>query len=150
MDFEAIKNLILSNPIYMWIAIGIIVILIVLAIIFKEKNIVKKAIYNGIVLAEKEFNSGEGQQKLEFATNYVKEQLPKWLRFIITKKLIVTIIEFVLNKTSDIFQLDYDVDIIGNEKEIRTDVDIDSINKSLKAEVKASKIIGSEETKKED
>lgn len=149
MNFVQIKEMIISNPVLMWISIGIIVFVVIMAFVFKEKKLVKKAIYNGIVLAEKEFNSGEGQKKLEFATNYVKEQLPSWLRFIITKKLIITIIEFVLNKTSDIFQLEYDVDIIGNEKEVKTNVDIDTINKNLKAEIEVSKEIKPENTKED-
>lgn len=138
---ENIKNIILSNPTYIWLLVILGIILFVIAIFYREKNIVKKAVYNGIVLAEKKFNSGEGQQKLEFATDYVKQQLPTWLRFLVTKKLIVTIIEFVLDKTSDIFQLDYDVDIIGNEKTVETNFDLNEINKSLKAEIKTSKKI---------
>lgn len=142
MDFEIIKNLILSNSIAMYVAIGVVIVIIILAIVFREKKIVKQAVYNGIVLAEKNFNSGEGQQKLEFATNYVKEHLPSWLSFIISKKMIVTMIEFVLNKTADIFQLDYDVDIFGNEDNVQAKLDIDTVNKSLKAEISTSKQIG--------
>lgn len=140
---ETIKNFILSNS-TATIVFGIVIILfIIFCFIMREKKVVKQIVYNGIVLAETKFNSGDGQKKLEFATNYIQLQLPKWLSFIISKSLIVTMIEFVLNKTSDIFQLDYTVDIIGNDDvKIDPKINIDNINKKIDAEITVSKPIG--------
>lgn len=94
------------------------IVIIVLAILFlifmyskKQYNIFIEAIRK----AEQSLNSGEGQKKLDYAVNYIQSKLPKILRIFFTKKLIVSIIEYLLNKGLQHMGSEEKVDIKGNE-----------------------------------
>lgn len=99
MNEYNIVELFISFPIYIKIIISICIICIFVCLfIFRSNLIIKKITKNAIILAETKFNSGEGQQKLEYAVNYIQNKLPFILKFIITKKILINIIEITLQK----------------------------------------------------
>lgn len=96
--------------------VGVASVLVLIGLYVKRSSpIVKTIVTNAIIDAEQKFNSGEGQQKLQYATIAIQAGLPFILKFFFSKRMIVTIIESTLNKVSDVFELDKKVDIIGNE-----------------------------------
>lgn len=110
-----------------WVGIVAVIIIIVLCIVKKQYGLFKKAIQE----AERIFNSGEGQQKLEYAVEFIKSKTPIYLKPFITKKLIVSIIEWLLNKGADAIGMEEDIDIKGNESDIDINTKIkDELGKS--------------------
>lgn len=96
------------------------IILIILFIIFLIFMFVKKQYkisIEAIRKAETLLNSGEGQKKLDYAVNYIQLKLPIILKPFMTKKLIVSIIEYLLNKGLQHMGSKDTVDIKGNEGE---------------------------------
>ncbi|MGL6130232.1 MAG: hypothetical protein ACRCZ9_01290 [Fusobacteriaceae bacterium] len=67
---------------------------------------------------ERVFNSGQGQEKLEFATMVIKSKLPSIASVFVTKRMIVSMIETTLNKVAKTFEVDKIVDIVGNENTV--------------------------------
>lgn len=95
---------------------SVIFILFLLCLYFlREKKIVRQIIINAICEAEVRFNSGEGQAKLDFATEQIKKKLPKYLSFIISKSVIIAFIEYFLNKGLQLVKCEKKIDIKGNE-----------------------------------
>lgn len=98
-----------------YITFGLGVLVIVLIFIFKESKIVIDTVGNAIVEAETKLNSEDGQKRLEYAVSLVKSRLPKFAGIFITKKMIVSIIELMLNSMNKAFKIEKNVDIKGNE-----------------------------------
>lgn len=135
-----------------WAIISAVIISLFIVLYRKGKK-AKIIINNGIVLAESYFNSGEGQKKLDYAVEYIVAFLPVILRgkYIskIVKFFIVSVIELILKFVSNVYDLNYTVDIIGNDetlspsvakiKDIEVDTKIDEINKEIKLEIKKGK-----------
>lgn len=135
-----------------WIIISAVLISLFIVLYRKGKK-AKIIINNGIVLAENYFNSGEGQKKLDYAVDYIVAFLPLILRgkYIskIVKFFIVSVIELILKFVSNVYDLNYTVDIIGNDeslfpsiskiKDVEVDTKIDEINKEIKLEIKKGK-----------
>lgn len=88
-----------------------VLILIVGMFIKKQYGIFIEAIRK----AEVSLNSGEGQKKLEYAVSYIQNKLPKLLKPFLTKKIIVSIIESLLNKGLQHMGSNDKIDIKGNE-----------------------------------
>lgn len=88
-----------------------VILLIILMIVKKQYGLFIDAIRK----AEQYFNSGEGQKKLDFAVKYIQDKLPKILKPFISKKLIVSIIEHLLNKGLQHMGSEEKIDIKGNE-----------------------------------
>lgn len=137
MEFlEFIKNMDRTS----WIILGVVTLLFAILYIKRSSDTVKKIVLEAICEAECKFNSGEGQQKLEFAVECIRGNLPFIIRLFLTKSTLVTIIEGLLNTISHTFNLDKNVDIKGNDmlfpiKEIKIDkkeigVELDTRNKS--------------------
>ncbi len=137
MEFlEFIKNMDRTS----WIILGVVTLIFSILYIKRSSDIVKKIILEAICEAEGKFNSGEGQQKLEFAVECIRGNLPFIIRLFLTKSTLVTIIEGLLNTISHTFNLDKNVDIKGNDmlfpiKEIVIDkkeigVELDTRSKS--------------------
>lgn len=123
----------------LYLTIGVVVLLILLLCFFyykKESKIVREIMINAILSAEKNFNSGEGQKKLEYAVTVIKSKLPVILKPIFTKFVLVTCIEKLLNSVSNIWDLDTSVDIKGNETTISGNAErkdnVDSLNVEIK------------------
>ena len=89
----------------------IVMVLIIVMVIKKQYGIFIDAIRK----AEVSLNSGEGQKKLDYAVNYIQGKLPIILRPFLTKKVIVSIIEYLLNKGLQHMGATDKVDIKGNE-----------------------------------
>lgn len=98
-----------------YITFGLGVLVIVLLVIFRESKIVIDTVGNAIVEAETKLNSEDGQKRLEYAVSLVKSKLPKFAKIFITKKMIVSIIELMLNSMNKAFKIEKNVDIKGNE-----------------------------------
>lgn len=95
------------------LSIVIIVIFIVFLIfLFVKKQY--KIFIDAIRKAETMLNSGEGQKKLDFAVHYIQSKLPIVLKPFMTKKLIVSIIEYLLNKGLQHMGSEEKIDIKGN------------------------------------
>lgn len=88
-----------------WLPLTII-ILVVLAFIawivyLCKKRGLRETALEAILVAEKEFKSGEGKQKMEFAVNYVFELLPVYLKVLFPKDTICSILEKFIQKIFD-------------------------------------------------
>lgn len=108
---EFIKNIDRTS----WIIIGSFNLLFILLYVRRASDNVKKIVLDVINEAEYRFNSGEGQQKLEFAVEIIRIRLPFILKLLLTKSTLVTIIEGLLNTISHSFDLGKQVDIKGND-----------------------------------
>lgn len=108
-----LSNLTLNDYAYI---IGAVLI-IVLVIVFRESKYVIKLVGDSIVQAEKQLNSEDGQKRLEFAVTQVQQKLPVILKPFVTKYMIVSMIETMLNFMNDAFKLGKTIDIKGNEDE---------------------------------
>lgn len=110
-----ILNFLKSIDIGSWVIL-ITLVLIVIGLYVKRSSLyVKEIVANAIIEAEKHFNSGQGQLKLQFAVTKIRASLPLILRVFITHSMLVNMIEATLNKISCTFELNRKVDIIGNE-----------------------------------
>lgn len=94
---------------------GLGILVIVLLFVFKETKIVIDTVGNAIVEAETKLNSEEGQKRLEYAVKIIQDRLPRFARILITKSMIVSLIELMLNSMNKAFKIDKNVDIKGNE-----------------------------------
>lgn len=98
-----------------FIIVCLVVLLCLIMYFYREKEVIKYLALEAALKAEKAFNSGEGQAKLNYAVEYIKGRLPIYLRFIATKYVLVTIIEKVLIEFAEFFGHKVEIDIIGNE-----------------------------------
>lgn len=98
-----------------YVTFGLGVLVIILLFIFKESKIVIDTVGNAIVEAETKLNSEDGQKRLEYAVSVVQDKLPRFAKIFITKKMIVSIIELMLNSMNKAFKIDKNIDIKGNE-----------------------------------
>lgn len=93
----------------------IIIVIFIMFLIFLFIKKQYKIFIEAIIKAETMLNSGDGQKKLEYAVHYIQSKLPIILKPFMTKKLIVTIIEYLLNKGLQHMGSDNKIDIKGNE-----------------------------------
>ncbi|MGL6185549.1 MAG: hypothetical protein ACRC1T_09255 [Clostridium chrysemydis] len=126
-------------------------IMICIGLYIKRKSpFIKEIVENAIIEAEKKFNSGEGQEKLKYATERVRERVPIIFKIFITHRMTVTIIESTLNKISHTFDIDRKIDIIGNENIVSKKIEIDKDTRSTSFEVNMNKGSVSEDDKSSD
>lgn len=100
-------------------SIGLILLFIIMGIVVfvkRESKVVQRIVLDVVLEAERKFNTKEGQLKLEYAVRQLKLKVPTVLRFLITKHMLVTLIEYVLNKFAYIMRVEATVDIIGNDE----------------------------------
>lgn len=130
---------------------SVVFILFLLCLYFlREKKIVRQIIINAICEAEVRFNSGEGQAKLDFATEQIKKKLPRYLSFIVSKSIIVTFIEYFLNKGLQLVKSEKKIDIKGNEDlELVEKIDLNLYKKENSVELKYNKNQSIKENKAE-
>ena len=81
----------------MIISIAIIIIMIVAFVAYicyqiKSKGL-RKATIDFIVEAEKQFQQGENQEKLEYVLEALYVLMPGWMRLFITKSVVISFIE---------------------------------------------------------
>lgn len=86
------------------IAITIVACVILFLLYKYRKEYLNVLAYYAVVQAEQLYKSGEGQKKLEYAVNYVKNRLPWWLSWLISINVIKNIIEKVLASLQSIFK----------------------------------------------
>ncbi|MGL6167459.1 MAG: hypothetical protein ACRC0Y_04130 [Fusobacteriaceae bacterium] len=106
-----------------WVILVAVGITLIGLYVKRTSPIVKEIITNAILEAERLFNSGEGQKKLDFAVTVIRLRLPKVLGLFITKSMLVSMIEIILNKISHTFELKTKVDIIGNDDKVNFNVE---------------------------
>ena len=111
----------------MYIFIGLVIILLPIAFYFKEAKTVIDIVGNTIVEVEKACNTKQGQDKLELAVIKIRERLPRYLSMFITKSMLVSIIEFLLNILNKAFDINHTVNIKGND--LKLDLDLTSQDK---------------------
>lgn len=87
------------------------VMVLVLLLVKKQYSVFIDVIMD----VEEKLNSESGQKKLDMAVALIQSKLPVYIRVFITKKLIVTIIEYILNGALKHFKHGEKVDIKGNE-----------------------------------
>lgn len=86
--------------------IGILVLIIVgIILLYKYKReALKAAAYYIVVQAEENFISGQGKEKLQYAIKELKKKIPWYLAWIISEKLIISLIEDVLTGLQSTFK----------------------------------------------
>lgn len=86
--------------------IGILVLIIVgIILLYKYKREALKATaYYIVVQAEENFISGQGKEKLQYAIKELKKKIPWYLAWIISEKLIISLIEDVLTGLQSTFK----------------------------------------------
>lgn len=87
------------------------VVVLILLLVKKQYSVFIDVIMD----VEEKLNSESGQKKLDMAVALIQSKLPCILRVFVTKKLIVTIIEYILNGALKHFKHGERVDIIGND-----------------------------------
>lgn len=137
-------NFLKSVDIGSWVILITLVLIVIGLYIKRSSPYVKEIVTNAIIEAEKHFNSGEGQLKLQFAVTKIRESLPLILRVFITHSMLVGMIESTLNKISCTFELDRKVDIIGNEIVIPKKIIIEKKDKTTNIEINTREEIKSE------
>lgn len=100
-----------------YIMVFVAIIVVILFIIYRQSKYVIKIVGEAIVEAEKRLNSESGQKRLEYAVEKIEEQLPYILKPLMTKRILVSIIEFMLNFMNDAFKTGNTVDIKGNDEQ---------------------------------
>lgn len=114
-----------------FIIICLMLFLCLVVYFYREKEVIKHLALEAALKAEEAFNSGEGQAKLDYAVEYIKRRLPIYLRFIVTKYVLVTIIEKILIEFAEFFGHKVEINIIGNET--TTDVNIDKTSLTIES-----------------
>lgn len=86
--------------------IGIIILVIIgIILLYKYKReTLKAAAYYIVVQAEENFISGQGKEKLQYAIKELKKKIPWYLAWIISEKLIISLIEDVLTGLQSTFK----------------------------------------------
>lgn len=139
-----ILNFLKSVDIGSWVVITTLILVVVGLYIKRSSPYVKEIITNAIIEAEKHFNSGQGQLKLQFAITKIRASLPLILRVFITHSMLVGMIETTLNKISCMFELDRKVDIIGNEIILPKKIIIEKKDKTTNIEIDTREEVKSE------
>ena len=116
MEFiNELINIIKAKP-TLAIVIGVVLLIaVILLFVFRETKYVIEIVSTAIIETEKACNSKKGQEKLDYAVAIVKSKLPKIVSIFVSKYIIVTLIEFMLNFLGKAFSLEKKIDIIGNE-----------------------------------
>ncbi|MGL5049888.1 MAG: hypothetical protein ACRC6E_04555 [Fusobacteriaceae bacterium] len=115
-----------------WVVLVVVGITLIGLYAKRTSPIVKEVITNAILEAERLFNGGEGQKKLEFAVTIIRLRLPKVLGLFITKSMLVSMIEIILNKISHTFELKTKVDIMGNDNKVNFNVELHKTEGDIK------------------
>lgn len=117
MEFiNELINIIKTRPILAIIVCVVLLIAVILLFVFRETKYAIEIVSNAIIETEKACNSKKGQEKLDYAVTIVKSKLPKIISVFISKRIIVTLIEFMLNFLGKAFSIEKKIDIIGNEQ----------------------------------
>lgn len=83
--------------------LGLVIIGIIL--LYKYKREALKAVaYYIVIQAEENFISGQGKEKLQYAIKELKKKIPWYLAWIISEKLIISLIEDVLTGLQNTFK----------------------------------------------
>lgn len=111
-----IKNYTIEQWLWIGLAVGLI-----LYVLYNRKKFIS-LFDTAVIMSETSFNHGENAKKLETAVNFIiakTETLPIFARMIIryflSRKKIIDILEKSLQKFSDVFGSGKKVDIKGNE-----------------------------------
>lgn len=116
MEFiNELINIIKTRPILAIVVCVVLLIAVILLFVFRETKYAIEIVSNAIIETEKVCNSKKGQEKLDYAVTIVKSKLPKMISIFISKRIIVTWIEFMLNFLGKAFSVEKKIDIIGNE-----------------------------------
>lgn len=83
--------------------LGLVIIGIILLYKYKREAL-KAAAYYIVVQAEENFISGQGKEKLQYAIKELKKKIPWYLAWIISEKLIISLIEDVLTGLQSTFK----------------------------------------------
>lgn len=83
--------------------LGLVIIGIILLYKYKREAL-KAAAYYIVVQAEENFISRQGKEKLQYAIKELKKKIPWYLAWIISEKLIISLIEDVLTGLQSTFK----------------------------------------------
>lgn len=118
-------------------ALGLVIIGIILLYKYKREAL-KAAAYYIVVQAEENFISGQGKEKLQYAIKELKKKIPWYLAWIISEKLIISLIEDVLIGLQSTFKgvKEKQLDVINKVLEAATTgQDIVKITKQMEQDV---------------
>lgn len=120
--------------------IGIIILVIIgIVLLYKYKReALKAAAYYIVVQAEENFISGQGKEKLQYAIKELKKKIPWYLAWIISEKLIISLIEDVLTGLQNTFKRvkEKQINVINKVLEAATTgQDIVKITKQMEQDV---------------
>lgn len=120
--------------------IGIIILAIIgIGLLYKYKReALKAAAYYIVVQAEENFISGQGKEKLQYAIKELKKKIPWYLAWIISEKLIISLIEDVLTGLQNTFKgvKEKQINVINKVLEAATTgQDIVKITKQMEQDV---------------
>lgn len=83
----------------------ILVVIVITILLYKyKKEALRAAAYYVVVQAEEHFISGQGKEKLQYAIKELKKKIPWYLAWIISEKLIISLIEDVLEGLQETFK----------------------------------------------
>lgn len=124
-------------------SIGLIILFVIMGVIVfikRESKLVQQSVLSVILEAERKFNTKEGQLKLDYVVKELKLKVPTILRFLITKHMLVSLIEYLLNKFAHLMKVSAEVDITGNDDikikvprvEVKDDIITATVGKATK------------------
>lgn len=99
------------------------ILLLGIALYFKESKIVIDLVGKTVIEVEQELNGAKGQEKLELAVTKIREKLPSYISIFITKGRLIDLIEFMLGIINNAFGINYKPDIKGNEADFDIKID---------------------------
>lgn len=117
--------------------LGLVIVGIILLYKYKREAL-KAAAYYIVIQAEENFISGQGKEKLQYAIKELKKKIPWYLAWIISEKLIISLIEDVLTGLQNTFKgvKEKQINVINKVlKAATTGQDIVKVTKQMEQDV---------------
>ena len=93
----------MNVPIVVYVLLGVLVVYLVVRVVkYVGLDKLREVAYQGFLLAEKEFNQGDNQEKFEYVVDLVRSAVPIYLKPFITEKLLRNIIQMWFNLCKDL------------------------------------------------
>lgn len=87
---------------YLLIIIGVLAILLILFLLIKFSSKFRKVAYKLFVKAEKEYKSGEGQEKMEYVISNIHSWLPEYISMFIPESVLKKILQWFFDELKDV------------------------------------------------
>lgn len=87
---------------YLIIILGVLAIMLILFLLIKFSTKFRKKAYELFIKAEKEYNSGEGSEKMEYVVSSIHSWLPGYVSMFIPETVLKKILQWLFNELKDI------------------------------------------------